>query len=290
MVMGTLASITIIETDVKNAKLAINGVFLEMERVEGIMSHYNESSDVYQLNMNGFVDGGGELIFVVNKSLYYSQISNGAFDITVQPLLELYTTSFAEKGRGPTDEEIITQKSLVNYKNIIIEDDNIAFDKDGMKITLGAIAKGYAIDRAILELEKHGIENALVNIGGDMKAIGSKNNEPWQIALQNPRDKNEYITIIPLENQAVATSGDYERYFVENKSAHHIMDPRTGKSATDLISVTVISDNAIDGDALATSVFVLGAERGLDLLRKQNAEGLIITKDKEIIKTENFNS
>jgi len=288
--MGTFVTITIIDRNTRNAKTAIKEAFDEIKRIENIMSNFNESSEVYQLNEKGYLDDvSNELLFVLKKSLYYSNVSKGTFDVTVQPLLDLYQESYSKKGVAPTDYEIQQKKEFVDYKNIIIDNKTVIFAKKGMKITLGGIAKGYAIDRAILILEKHDIKNALVNAGGDLKAIGTKQHEkPWTIALQNPRDSTDFITIISIHNKAIATSGDYERYFVENKSAHHIMDPRTGKSATELISVTIIAKNAIDADALATSVFVLGADRGLDLIRKEKAEGLIITKDKEIFMTDGF--
>jgi len=288
--MGTFVTITIIDRDVKYGSYAIKEAFKEMRRIEAIMSIYNETSEVFRLNEQGYLENASnELLFVIKKSLYYSNISNGAFDITVQPLLDLYTDSFKNNGRPPTEEEIEIQKQLVNYENIIIENKTILFKKKGIKITLGGIAKGYAIDRAMLILEKNDIHNALVNAGGDLKAIGTKeHNKSWTVALQNPRDRTDFITIIPVYNKAVATSGDYERYFVENKSAHHIMNPKTGKSATDLISVTIIAKNAIDADAIATAVFVLGEERGLDLIRKEKAEGLIITNNKEIYRTDGF--
>jgi len=124
-----------------------------------------------------------------------------------------------------------------------------------------------------------------------MRAIGNKGEENWQIALQNPRNKNEFLTVIPLNNTAVATSGDYERYFDDSKKFHHIVNPKTGYSALELMSVTIITEKAIDADALATSVFVMGKEKGLELIESlDNVEGLIITQEKEIIKSNGFSS
>jgi len=149
---------------------------------------------------------------------------------------------------------------------------------------LGGIAKGYAVDRAIEILKEKGIKNALVNAGGDMQTIGKKyGNMQWGIALANPRNTNEFITAFPISNKAIVTSGDYERFFDENKSFHHIVDPNTGYSATELISVTILADNAFDADAISTAVFVLGKEKGLDLIESlNNTEALIITNNKEI--------
>ena len=206
----------------------------------------------------------------------------------MQPILDLYTHTFQELNRSPTDNEIKETLKTVGYENIFIKN-KYAELKPNTKITLGGIAKGYIIDKAIEVLKNNNINHALVNAGGDMRAIGNKGKDNWQIALQNPRDKKDSITTIQLNNKAVATSGDYERYFDDNFKFHHIVDPRTGYSATELISVTILTDKAIDADALATSVFVLGKEKGLELIENlENTEGLIITSEKEIIKSSGF--
>ena len=289
--MGTTVTITVYNEDKQLANQAIEQAFKEIERIENILSGYKNTSEVYQLNENKEIKASNELIYVLGKSLRYGDLSRGAFDITVQPILDLYKYSFLELKRPPTDQEIKQSLNSVGYEKIYIKNNNIKFTDPNTKITLGAIAKGYIIDKAIETLKQNSIEHALVNAGGDMRAIGTKLKEPWNIALQNPRNKQDYIAIIPLDNKAVATSGDYERYFDDNKEFHHIVDPRTGYSATELISVTVITDKAIDADALATSVFVLGKGEGLKLINSlENTEALIITKDKEIFKSDAFDS
>lgn len=288
--MGTTVAITVYNDDKKEAEKVINLAFEEIKRIEGLLSNFKNDSEVFLLNKNGFIENpSNDLVYNVKKALRYSEISQGSFDITVQPILDLYTDSFENKKRAPTDEEIKETLKLVNFEDIIIEFKKIRFEKEGMKITLGGIAKGYAIDKAIDVLEKNYIEHALVNAGGDLRALGNKGDEKWSIALANPRNKGEYIALIKLNNNSVATSGDYERYFDEDKKFHHIVDPRTGYSATELISVTIIADKAIDADALATSVFVLGKEKGLELIEElDNVEGLVITKDREIVKSSGF--
>jgi thiamine biosynthesis lipoprotein len=165
----------------------------------------------------------------------------------------------------------------------------VRLGKEGMKITLGAIAKGYAVDQAIDLLKSEGIQHALIDAGGDIRAIGRKSEGPWGIALQNPRNSSDYVALIPLDDQAVATSGDYERFFDENKSFHHIIDPKTGYSATSLISVTVIAKNLTHADALATTIFVMGPEKGIGLLESlPDVEGLLITRDRKVLSTEGF--
>ncbi len=268
----------------------LQAAFSEMERIELLLSSYNNKSEVYRLNENSLIeDPSDELIYNIKQAVYFGNISNGAFDITVQPILDLYAESFREKGRAPSGKEIKETLILVDSKDILLMDNMILFRKEDMKITLGGIAKGYAIDRAIRLLENRGVTDALVNAGGDIRAIGTKPDQRWQVALQNPRDKNEFITIIPIADRAVATSGDYERYFDENKSFHHIVDPRTGYSATELMSVTIMADTAMEADAIATSVFVLGEEKGMELIESlDGVEGLLITEEREMIRSSGF--
>ena len=288
--MGTVVTITVYNENKGTAEKAIEAAFKEIERIENLLTNFKNTSQVYLLNENGNIDNASnELIYVIGKSLRYGDISRGAFDITVQPILDLYTHSFEELERPPTYQEIKETSKVVGYENIYIKNKEIKFTKQGTKITLGGIAKGYAIDKAIELLDMKGIEHALVNAGGDMRAIGNKGEKNWSIALQNPRKKQNYIAAIQLNNKAIATSGDYERFFDDNKKFHHIVDPRTGYSATELISVTITADKAIDADALATSVFVLGKEKGLELIESiDNVEGLLITEDKEIVKSTGF--
>jgi thiamine biosynthesis lipoprotein len=287
-VMGTYATITIIDGNTTRANIAMDAAFEEITRIEALMSLYNESSEVSALNRNGtnWTALSRDTIYVLKKADYYSRISNGSFDITCNPLLNLWMVKAKEEGRMPTPEEIEDARELVGYDQLVIDvgGNRARFEKEGMSITLGGIAKGYAVDCACKKLTDAGIKHALVNIGGDMRAIGDKNGVPWEVALQNPRDKSEYITIIKLDNESVTTSGDYERYFFEDgKRVHHIIDPQTGYSADECISVTVITKNCVDADALSTTVFVMGPERGKALLDELDIKGLIISSDKRII-------
>jgi FAD:protein FMN transferase len=289
--MGTYVTITIYGEEEQTVEQATEAAYKEIERIEKLVSNYINTSEVYILNENQEIgNASNELIYLLTKSLKYGDISQGAFDVTVQPILDLYKDSFENLKRPPTEEEVQETLNQVGYEYIFIKNKNMKFTKP-TKITLGGIAKGYAIDKAIEVLKQYDVEHALVNAGGDMRAIGAKGEEDWQIALQNPRDKKDHITIIHLNDKAVATSGDYERYYDDEKKFHHIVDPRTGFSATELISVTIVTDKAVDADALATSVFVLGKEDGLNLVENtKNTEALIITNDKEIIKSSGFDA
>ncbi|MCD6507467.1 FAD:protein FMN transferase [Candidatus Poribacteria bacterium] len=289
--MGTFVEITAYDRSPSEAKRAIDLAFKEMERIDQLMSTYKRESEVSRLNRDGYLENPSqELRYVIEKALYYSRLSDGAFDITVQPILKLYTHTYKELGRPPTREELESAKELVGYENIALGRNAIRLNKKGAMITLGGIAKGYAIDKAIESLRESGIKSALVNAGGDIRAIGVKpGGERWHIALRNPRKEREYITIIYVTDEAVATSGDYERYFDQSKKVHHIINPKTGRSATELISVTIVADKAIDADALATTVFVLGPKRGLQLIESMDrVEGLLITHDRRIIRSSGF--
>lgn len=284
--MGTTVTIKAVG-NADNAVNAADAAFSEIGRVEALLSNYINTSEVFKLNKNKKIDNpSSDFLIVLKKSEFYNQVSQGGFDPTVQPLLDLYSRTYREEQRPPTDCEIKDTKDLVNFNNVIVSEFEVTLEEN-MSITLGGIAKGYAIDRAVAVLKSKGIEDGFVNAGGDIRAYGSNGN-PWTIVLQNPRDETDYISLIKAENVAVATSGDYERYYDPSFEAHHIMDPRTGKSATDLISVTVISKTAVDADALATSVFVMGTS-GLDLIESlDNTEALIITKDREILRSSGF--
>jgi len=277
--MGTFVTIRIAGDTGK-----INAAFSEIEKVNSMMSNYNPDSEVSALNREKEADGSKELRHVLSRALFYSELSDGAFDVTVQPILDLYKKSFEETGRPPSKEEIILELEKVGYEQIRLGDQKITLGGNG-KITFGGIAKGYALDRAVEKLEELGVKRGLVNAGGDLRGFG---NREWEVALANPRDEKDYITIVRFKNKAVATSGDYERYFDENKSFHHIVDPHTGYSATELISVTIIADKAIDADATATSAFVLGKE-GLKMIESiEGVEGLLITRDREILRSSGF--
>ena len=288
--MGTKVTITIHDSNKDTANKAIDSAFSEISRIEMLLSNYQNDSQVSILNREKRIeDGSADLLLNIGLANYYGNISNGSFDITVQPILDLYTESFSVKKRPPTDDEIKEELKKVDYAKIEINGKEVSIG-DNQKITLGGLAKGYAVDKAITVLKKEGIEHALVNAGGDIRALGKKYASlDWSIALANPRDKEDYITIIKLADKAVVTSGDYERYFDSEKNFHHIVNPLTGYSATELMSVTILTDNAFDADAISTSVFVLGKEKGLELVVSlDNVEGMIITREKEIIKSSGF--
>ncbi len=287
IVMGTYVTITLMAEDRELAEKAFNESFGVMESLEAKFSVYEDSSEVSLLNKFSELNASDDLMFLTRRAKFYSEMTGGYFDITVQPLLELYEYSFGDKGRPPSAEEINDTLKKVGYSKIKLspEDKRIWFDDNSTKVTFGGIAKGYAVDKAVEELEKLGIESALVNAGGDMYALGKKNDGKWRLAVENP--DGGYLLNFVLEDKAVATSGNYERFFDENKTFHHLVNPKTGYSADKCISVTIIASNATMADSLSTGVFAMGTEKGLELIDSiGGVEAFILGSDREVYESE----
>jgi thiamine biosynthesis lipoprotein len=282
--MSTSVEITLCGPEKTALEKAMDAAFSEIARIEKLLSVHREDSTVFEINRNGgqrWMSVGPEVFYVLEKSLYYSRLSGGCFDITVQPLLGDLWNFRVKDFHVPTQEEVKSHLELVNYRKIRLnkKDFSVLLEKKGMKITLGGIAKGYAVDRAVEIIRKSGIADGIVKAGGDLKAFGRKENGGlWTVGIKNPRDTQRLISLIPLSNLAVSTSGDYERFqIVDGVRYHHIMDPRTGYPARGCMSTTVITKRSVDADALSTSVFVLGPEEGMKLLEwLPDTEGIIV--------------
>jgi thiamine biosynthesis lipoprotein len=292
--MDTTVTITVVSSNETSAIEIIDNAFEKIKYVDELMNNYDNSSEISILNKDDKVTNADpELVSVIDRSIYYSEKSNGAFDISIQPILDLWASKYAPGGTNqpPTSDEINQTLKLVNYSAIIVEGNNVSM-KEGMKITLGGVAKGYAVDVAIESLKSDGISSGFVNAGGDGRYIGTKpDGTQWRVGLQNPDKNGDALTIMDIQDVAVATSGNYERYFSDEAKVSHIADPRTGYPSSNLISSTVIAKTAMDADALATSVFILGQEDGLAMIEElEDVECLIITNDKEIIKSSGFSS
>ena len=277
MIMGTLVEITVIPANEK----AIREAFEALKKVDALMSTYKEDSEISILNREGKAQVSEETLEVIEDAIKFSNLTDGAFDITCRPLINLWKKAKKEE-KIPAEEEIEEAISLVGYQRIILEGNQIRLEKKGMQIDLGGIAKGYAVDKAIEALKKNGIKRALVNAGGDLYGLGTDpQGEKWQIGIQDPRDEDKIIDIIKVKDKAVATSGDYRRYFtLKGKRFSHIVNPKTGLTVQDVpMSVTIIGPDATTTDALATGVFVLGPEEGMRLIESlPEVEGMIISE------------
>lgn len=294
LAMGTFVSMTLLHPSRDQAEDAMGEAFFEIDRLSRSMSRFDETTAVTQLNREGFLkDVPPEVGEVVKRALEYYRISNGAFDISVKPVVDLFKERFSKgKKMPPTEGELREALRLVNASNIEFEGSSLRFKHPGMGITLDGIAKGYIVDRASHVLAKHRIKNHLINAGGDIRTMGHRRDkQPWTIAVQDPQKKKHYPDIIHMTDGAIATSGNYEIYFDKEKMFHHIINPNTGLSPDESTSVSVLAETAMDADALSTSVFVMNPERGtrfINLLPK--CESLVVAKGNRKIKSSGWKS
>jgi thiamine biosynthesis lipoprotein len=259
-------------------KEAFKKAFQAMKRIDSLAGKEGKGSEIVELNCGKRKIVSQEVCEIIKEGLKISELTKGNFDITIGPVMKIW--DFYEK-KIPTEEEIVRAKKLVNYQQMECNSCRIKFNQKGMMLDLSGIAKGYAIDLAVKELKKEGVKTGLVNAGGDIRVFGDK---IWKIGVQNPRGKG-IIEILALKDIAVATSGDYEKYFVKDgKRYHHLINPKTGKPGEKCIQVTVITETATRADGLATGVFIMG-EEGVKVLEELKVEGIIITKDGRKITT-----
>ena len=292
--MGTVFEATIYAPDKYVAEKTFNDVFQEINRLDYLMSNYKKESVLSELNKNASAEPANcnkELASVIEQSLQYSDITDGAFDITIGPLMKKWGF-FKKKGRIPGKEELESVLESVSYKNIIIEEKTIKslaknpgtvktvfFKNPDTRIDLGGIGKGYAVDRAVSVLKQNGISSALINFAGNIYTFGTPpGKESWVIGLQHPRESEGLLGTFEIKDKAVSTSGDYEKFFtIEGKRYSHIIDPRTGNPVKGIVSVTIVTGNATRADALSTGIFVLGLEKGMDLIEQlPDVEGIIV--------------
>ena len=265
-------------------KRAINTVFAEIKRIEDLLSKYKEDSEVSRLNKMAKSKVSPDTFYVIKKAKEFWQASEGAFDITVGPLMDLW--GFTDKRFSAPDAEQVKQAlKLVGSDEIILqESDNVVeFRNLGMKIDLGAIAKGYALDCAVNRLKENGINSCLINAGGQVYALGDKLGAPWRIAIKNPRGK-DIVDYLELRDESVSTSGDYEQYFIQdNKRYSHILNPKTGYPLdSGVISATVIAPSGLTADALSTAISVLGKAKGEELAKKFPGTEVRIWEEKDV--------
>jgi thiamine biosynthesis lipoprotein len=291
--LGTFITIKVVDTDEGRAQDMVRSTFTEISRLSGILSRFDPASELYCLNKTGQVtNASGELVEVVERSLQYAELTDGAFDVTVLPMLELNQESFLKYDAPPTADELGEVKNLVSYKNISISGQDITLTKSGASITLDSIAKGYIVDMAASLLRERGNNSVLVEAGGDMSLSGmSQDGDPWKIGVANPRTTSSFYQVINSSGGAIATSGDYEAAFTGDYRYHHIIDPRVGLSPAELSSATVLASNTTSADALATVCMVMGKDEALALIEKlPDTEALLIDKNLTSSRTSGFPS
>ena len=300
LVMGTFARVVAIAADSKIVDRAIEAAISEIQSVDTLMSDYKSDSEISQVNKDGFtraVAVSEPTYEVLEKSIEFSKLTGGAFDITVGPLVDLWHSA-GKMGVPPSEEQLAAAKAKVGFEKLILDDQQrtVRFAVEGMRLDLGGIAKGYAVDKAIEAMRKAGAVGGMVDIGGDLRCFGKAppGKKVWRIGLQDPRlktdeSKSDLLLILQLASGAVATSGDYRQFvLIDGRKYGHVIDRQTGTGAEDLSSVTVIAESATDADALATAVSVMGAQKGLALIEKMpGTEAILITSQPkyELIKT-----
>ena len=261
----------------------LSGAFAVCEELERLLSRTVKGSDVYRLNeTDGFVSVSDDTLRLLEKSVYYGNLTDGKFDITVCPVSELWDF---KNQIVPSRSEIAEALKNVDYHSIEIKENTA--NLNGKKIDLGGIAKGYTSSRVMQIFKEYGIEHGMVNLGGNVQTLGTKTDgTAWRVAIQSPQGGNQYLGILETSNQAVITSGGYERYFEENGvTYHHIIDPKTGyPSDSDLTSVTIVCADGTKADALSTSFFVMGLQKAESFYENTDLDFdvILLTKDNQI--------
>jgi thiamine biosynthesis lipoprotein len=285
-IMGTRIAAEVWHEDAAAGEAALDAVMAEMHRIDALMSHYKPESQLSLINRDAAtapVAVDRELAELIARSLEFSALSDGAFDITYASVGYLY--DYREK-RHPSDAEIKAALPAINWRNVLVDRkaSTVRFLAPGVRIDLGGIAKGHAVDRCIGILAARGITNARVTAGGDSRLLGDRRGRPWMIGIRHPDDANQVLLRLPLEDAAISTSGDYERYFdEEGVRYHHIIDPETGRSPRAVRSVTVIGPDATLTEGLTKSLFVLGAQRGIALVdARDDVDAVIVAADGKV--------
>jgi thiamine biosynthesis lipoprotein len=317
MVMGTIAHIIAVAPDQRTANKSIEASFQQLYNIETLMSYHRDDSELANINRNAYktsVKVSPQTFEVIQKAIEFSSLSDGAFDITVGPLMDLWRSA-AEANAVPDDAKLAEVRAKVGCEKVVLDANqmSIQFAVEGMKLDLGGIAKGYAIDKAVEAMRNYGAVGGMVDVGGNIRCFGTppKGKTHWLIGLQDPDVKSEIrnlsddsqdpkfeipigmssepLLVLKLTNAAVATSGHYRRFaLIQGKKYSHIIDTKTGSGSDKLASVTVIAKDAITADALSTAVTVLGAEKGLALVKKlPETEAILINSPPkyEITKT-----
>ena len=282
--MGTRVSITVAGVETATANTAIDAALAEIERIEGLMSTYKADSAISAINRDAHARGvaaGEELYRLVEQSIHFSTLSGGAFDITYDSVGQHYDF---RAGKRPDDATTAREQALIDYRQLILEPEGhtVRFSRKGVRINLGGIAKGYAVERAAERLRDHGIRHAMVSAGGDTRLLGDRLGKPWVVGIQNPRADDQVAVRLGLADEAISTSGDYERYFeADGERYHHIVSPASGRPAKGVRSASVIGPDGVYTDALSTTVFVLGVSAGIALIDSLDGYEAVVVDDQQ---------
>lgn len=282
--MGTVLTVTVVSMDREAADSAVEAAFKEIDRLENLLSLWKPESEMSVLNeraAEGWTQADQEILDLLETSLEFSRLTEGAFDVTAGPLVRLWGFHTREKNHLPTPEEIKEKKRIVGYRLVEIDSGNdaVRFANEGMEVDFSGVAKGYAVDRAVKIMRDLGVKNAMVNLGGNIYAFGSPaGRDMWNIAVRDPRSIENEIGVLKIKEKGVASSGQYIRFVeFENRRFGHIIDPRTGYPVEgEVLGTTIVAPDALTADIMSTSVFVLGPDEGAEFIKSQEFEGLII--------------
>lgn len=286
--MGSGFEITMVDSSTENGRLMIEESVSEIKRIEDLISSWDVLSQTFKINAKAGIESvevDKELYDLIERSLAISKLTEGAFDITFSGLSDLYTFDKKEH-KLPDQEKLYKALNNVGYQHIdMLTNNHIYLNKKGVSLGFGAIGKGYAADKAKQLMIEKGVPGGVINASGDLTVWGKQaDGQPWKVGIANPMNKDEILFWLPIDNKSVATSGDYEKYFeFEGIRYSHIINPVTGYPTSGLLSVTVFSPSAELSDALATAIFVLGVQAGLDLIDQMPDISCIIIEDLEHI-------
>lgn len=284
--LDTLVEITIYDSNSQNI---MNELFDDIEAMENRYSRYKEGSEISKINSSPgtFVIVSEDTFDLIGQSLYFSEISDGLFDISIGPLVDLWGIN-GDNPRVPSQSEIDLALEKINYRNISLDKEHTAVSvADGMSIDAGGIAKGFITDRLVSVLHEKNVQSALLNLGGNLYLYGTKpDGSSWNIGIRDPfGQQGDYIATVSLKDTSIVTSGIYERYFeADGKKYHHILNPKTGyPEDNELASVSIISPSSTKCDGLSTTCFLLGLEDGMRLIESlDDVEAIMITRDKKV--------
>jgi thiamine biosynthesis lipoprotein len=288
--MGTRVTITVWGHSEKVVDPAAEAVIAEFQRIDRLMTSWLDDSDVSSINAAAGVRAvpvSAEVLRVIQTSLDISRKSRGAFDITVGAFRGLWKFDQDIDGTIPTEKEVRKRLPLVDYRNVLVNDKRgtVKLRRKGMRITLGGIAKGYAVDRAVSILRKRGMNDFILQAGGDLFASGRRGDRAWRVGIRDPRGARDAIfALAEIENATFSTSGDYERAVVKDGVRyHHILDPSTGYPVKKSRSVTVMAGDALTADVWSTALFVLGVQEGMKIVEQmKDVEAVFVDSNNEI--------
>ena len=297
--MDTLIQITVYHADAGVGRAALEAAMGEYARISALTNRFEqagkEPGDVQRINANAGVAPvtvAPDIMEMILASLRYGELSQGAFDITVGPLMDLWGFGLEEQ-RVPSDQEIVDLLPLIGYQMVEADPERMTvyLPKPGMSLDLGGVAKGYATDKAVAKLKEMGVKYALINAGGNIYCLGTKpDGSLWRVGIRDPRSEGGMIGVVAVRDVSLVSSGDNERYFFEDGVRYsHLLDPTTGKQARDLIQTTVMSVSSTDADILNKPLFVKGPEEGRIFAEEAPIEGaLLVTPEKGVIPTGSF--